>query len=311
MGNKLFVGVVVLLWGGTMSWLVASKILPHMDPGLPPSYRSVRLGDRACWQITWDDRPIGWAVSEVVAGAHNTRELYGRVLLEEVELAHMAPAWMASLVETVGPIRVDARSRIELDPLGNLSSLEARLNLNDIPSVISMRGRVRDGQLQFRVKAGNLTYRTHRLIPEHARLASEMSPTSRLPAMYVGRKWTMEIFSPFRPPNDPVEAIQGEVTQEETVRFGDDVITARRVEFRRLQAAGVADEENLRAILWVTEDGLVVRQEVRILNAKLRFQRMVDEQSLRRAERMIRQGWPTLGIPRRTGNVDHDTAARS
>ena len=38
MGNRVFVGVVVMLWAGTMSWLLASRILPPFFHGEPPTH---------------------------------------------------------------------------------------------------------------------------------------------------------------------------------------------------------------------------------------------------------------------------------
>ena len=36
MGNRIFVGVVVVLWAGTMSWLMVARILPPFFHGDPP-----------------------------------------------------------------------------------------------------------------------------------------------------------------------------------------------------------------------------------------------------------------------------------
>ena len=42
MGNRIFVGVVVLLWMGTMSWLMVARILPPFFNGEPPGHRRAR-----------------------------------------------------------------------------------------------------------------------------------------------------------------------------------------------------------------------------------------------------------------------------
>lgn len=286
MGNRIFVAVVVVLWLITMSWLFVVKILPPLDQGVPPTYRGLRAGTEACWKISWNEEHVGWAASRVQDGSNGTKEIHARVVLADMNLADLAPSFLASLVKGVGDISLDTKSRVELDTLGNLSGFETRLAVNDVPA-IRMRGRVEGSELLLRVRAGELTRNEHRYFPQDARLGNELAPDGRMPGMYVGRRWKMQVFSPFRPPNDPVELIEGEVVGEEVIRFGRSTENVRRVEFRRLDSAGIASGNEVRGTIWVKEDGTVVRQEVNMLSAKARFDRVEGAEAERRIERLL------------------------
>jgi hypothetical protein len=278
-GNRIFVAVVVVLWLVTMSWLVVVKILPPLDQGLPPSY----------------DRNLGWAVNRVEEGSQDTRDIRARVVLSQIPLADLAPSLISSLVQDVGRVSLDAKSRLELDTLGNLAGFEATLFINDIRTV-RMIGRVEKSELRLRIRAGEFEHTEHRFFPHWARLGGELTPDGRMPGMYAGRTWKMQVFSPFRPPSDPTELVEGEVVGTEMIQHAGRTESVRRVEFRRLQSAGVASGNDVRGIVWVAEDGRVLRQEVNVFNAKVRFERMSDEVAKRRVEQLL---GPVEGPPRR------------
>jgi hypothetical protein len=301
-GNRLFVVVVVVLWLVTMSWLVVVKILPPLDQGLPPSYRGLRTGTQSCWKIYWNDRALGWAVNRVEKASHDTKEIHARVLLDRVPLADLAPSMISSLVENVGDISLDARSRVELDTLGSLSGFEVTLGINDVP-VTRMTGRVEGAELRLRIRAGDYTHKDHRYFPQDARLGGELTPDGRMPGMYVGRRWKMQVFSPFRPPTDPVELVEGHVVASEMIQHAGRTESVRRVEYRRLHSAGVASGNDIRGIVWVAEDGRVLRQEVNVFAAKVRFERMEDEDSQRRIDRLLSPR-AMLMMPRRSRAED-------
>ncbi len=287
MSNKLFAAAVVVLWLVTMSWLVTTKILPPMNSGEPPTLQAAVLGEIACWKILWNDEAIGWAGREVAGGIRGAREIHARVVIDDFRLSDFTPSIMAGLVEDVGPLQMDAVSRVDIDPLGDLSGIEAKLRFNGMPAAITMTGRVRQGRLEVRAKAGTYTHETQLLIPNHAGLGNELTPTGRMPAMYVGRSWKMYIYSPFRLPSDAVEIVQAEVVREEFARIGERRVPAKRIEYRRLDATGVSDDQTLKAIAWVTRDGTVVRQQVFLFNGSLVFERLGDEASLARARRLL------------------------
>jgi hypothetical protein len=105
--------------------------------------------------------------------------------------------------------------------------------------------------------------------------------------VYVGRKWQQEVFSLFRPPNSSLELMQAEVVEEGSIMHGGTLTRAKKIEYRTLSAAGVAADNTLRAALWVGDDGNVLRQDMYLMNAKLRFERSDEPAMARLAEQLL------------------------
>jgi hypothetical protein len=61
----------------------------------------------------------------------------------------------------------------------------------------------------------------------------------------------------------------------------------RKIEYRSLSAAGVSADNTLHAVVWVADDGMVLRQDVYLMDAKLRFERCTEPQMLQMAERLL------------------------
>ena len=51
MGNGLFVAFVVLIWLGSMSWLLVEKILPSFIDGEPPTTAGFETGKPVVWRV--------------------------------------------------------------------------------------------------------------------------------------------------------------------------------------------------------------------------------------------------------------------
>ena len=64
-------------------------------------------------------------------------------------------------------------------------------------------------------------------------------------------------------------------------------VHARKIEYRSLSAAGVAADNTLRAVVWVGDDGTVLRQDVHLMDAKLRFERCMEPDMLKLAEKLL------------------------
>jgi hypothetical protein len=290
MGNRIFVAVVLLLWASTMSWLVVEKILPPFFSGDPPAHGTLVEKDPVCWQIEFRGEHVGYAVSQAVPGAVTTTEIYSRVLLEDIPLREMAPQWMSSIVDDLGLIRLDCRSRLALDSLGNLSTFETRVQINDLPLVIKAVGHIEGPELRMTFVSGGVSHEVNFALPNSKLLDGELIPQSKLLQVYVGRKWQVEMFSMFRPPNNALSLLQAEVVAEESISQRGEKIRAKRIEFRELSAAGVAAERSLRARVWVAESGAVVRQDVFLMNSQdtmLRFERRSDPEAIQLANDML------------------------
>jgi hypothetical protein len=287
MGNRIFVAVVLLLWASTMSWLVVEKILPPFFSGEPPAHGVLQENEPVCWQIECAGRHVGYAVRQAVPGAQATTEVHSRVLLKNIPLREMAPQWMSSIVDDLGPIRLDSRTRLMLDSFGTLSSFDTKVQLNDLPLVVKVFGRINGPELQLKFLSGDVSHEVSYPLPGSKLLDGELIPEPKLLQIYVGRKWHVEMFSLFRPPGDALDLIQAEVVAEESILHGGQSTRAKRIEYRSMSAAGVATEQTLRANVWVADDGTVLRQDVYLVNTKLRFERRTDPRAIRLAQKLL------------------------
>jgi len=287
MGNRIFVAVVLLLWASTMSWLVVEKILPPFLSGDPPAHGQ-KEAEPVCWQIECAGQHVGYAVRQAVPGALATTEVHSRIVLEEMPIKEMAPQWMSSLVDNLGEIRLDSRTRLTLDSFGTLSSFDTKVQINDMPLVVKVFGKVDGPELKLKFLSGGVAQEWTFPYPKSNQLNGELIPESKLLQIYVGRKWQIEMFSLFRPPSDSLTLMQAEVVDEENIRHGDRMVRTRRIEFRDLSTAGVAAEHTLRATVWVSDEGMVLRQDVYLVsNTRLRFERRTDPQAVRLAEELL------------------------
>jgi hypothetical protein len=287
MGNRIFVGVVVLLWTGTMSWLMVARILPPFFQGEPPGHGVAMAEEPVCWQIEYRGRPVGYAVSQAIAGDLGTTEIHSRVLLEDISIRELAPQWMGSLVRGLGRISLDTRTSLVLDSLGSLSSFDTKVRLNKLPVMMKVQGRVDGAELRVKIQSGEVTHEVSYPVPAQSLSANELIPEPKLLQVYVGRKWQQEVFSPFRPPGSSIEILQAEVVEEGTIDHQGRTTKARKIEFRSLSPAGVAADNTLRAVVWVAEDGTVLRQDMYLMTAKLRFERSTDAETLELAQELL------------------------
>jgi hypothetical protein len=299
MGNRIFVGIVVLLWMGTMSWLMVARILPPFFNGDPPGHGVLARDEPVCWDIEHDGKLVGHAVSEAVPGALGTTEIHSRVQLDGLEIRKLAPQWMSTIVRGIGAISLDTRSRIVIDSLGNLTLFETRVRLNDLPLVMKVAGRVDGPDLVLKITSGDVTHTARYQVPINSLLSNELVPEPKMLQVYVGRKWQQEIYSPFRPPTSSLEVLQAEVVEESWFEGRGERTRAKKIEYRAMSPAGVAADNTLRAVVWVGDDGTVLRQDLYLMDTRLRFERRSEPHMLKLAEEMLDlENVATIGSPR-------------
>lgn len=274
MANRIFVLAVVVLWLSSMTWLVSERILPSFFDGEPPLAEAYETGQAVAWGVEWQGRPVGYAASVRLSGVGGSTDLHNRVVLQDIPLMDLAPAWMRSAIGDLGDITFDARTRIEFDSLGNFSAFESRISINDLPSVLNISGRVEDSFLNLHVRSGDISYSTPIYLPDSKALNEVLFPDAKLPQMYVGRCWREEIYSPFHSPGNPVEAVQAKVVSVEAIRYGGELRRALRIEYRTMAGSGVPQDAGLQAESWVEDSGNVLRRDVYLGSSKLRFTRL-------------------------------------
>jgi hypothetical protein len=284
MGNRIFVAAVVSLWTCTMSWLVVARILPPFFQGDPPQHGVAVQEAPHCWQIAFRERTVGFAASQGVPGAFGTTEVHSRVQIEGIELRKLWPFQIGSLIHGLNTIQLDTRTRMTLDSLGALSTFDTRVQLVDVPLTLQIRGRVEGAELQVHMQSGEIEHKASFPAPREALIASDLLPESKLLDLQVGRRWQQEVFSPFK---SSMEIVQAEVVAEGLIDHRGEQVNAKRIEYRSLSNAGVAADKSLRSMLWVDDDGTVLRQDLYFMSAKLRFERCHEPHMIARAKRML------------------------
>jgi hypothetical protein len=276
MANRIFVSAVVILWLCSMTWLFTDRILPTFQGGQPPSLETFENGRAIAWEVEWGGEKVGSAASVRVPGAGGSVELHNRISLENMPIIDLAPAWMRMAVPSLGDMAFDVISRIEFDSLGNFSSFNSRVVLNDMPSVLKLSGRVKDSYLRLNVVSGQLPYEVVVYLPDSKSLNEALFPGGELPYMYVGRQWQEEVYSPFRATGDPIELVHAEVVSEESMEYCGESRRVLRVEYHGMIGSGISDKARLQAVSWVEPTGMVLRRDVYLGTSKLRFNRLSD-----------------------------------
>jgi hypothetical protein len=262
-----------------MTWLFTDRILPTFQDGQPPSVETFENGQAVAWEVEWGGEKVGSAASVRVPGAGGSVELHNRISLENMPIIDLAPAWMRMAVPTLGDMSFDVISRIEFDSLGNFSSFNSRVVLNDMPSVLKISGRVKDSYLRLNVVSGQLPYEVPVYLPDRRALNEALFPGGELPYMYVGRQWQEEVYSPFRATGDSVELVHVEVVSAESLEYCGESRRVLRVEYHGMIGSGISDKARLQAVSWVEPTGAVLRRDVYLGNSKLRFNRLSDAEA--------------------------------
>jgi hypothetical protein len=288
MANRVFVCAVIVLWLGSMSWLMVDKVLPSLHEGEAPIAAGYEQNVPVAWKVYWGDRVVGHAASMRSPGVLNTTNIHNHVQLEDVPLLDLVPALMRRVVGDIGSMKFDADTKLEFDSLDNFAKFESRVAINEISPVLHLTGRVNGAFLELKVRFGDVTYEPRVAIANQAALSEALFPDAKLPYMYVGRRWTEEVYNPFRAPTSPVETLDVEVTGQESLQFGDETHRVMRVEFTGQPAPGVPEEARLQAIAWVrVSDGMVLRQDVIISTSKLRFERLTEEEAAEVGKKLL------------------------
>jgi hypothetical protein len=307
MHSRWYTFTVLLLWLVTMGWLITQKVLPTLLVGEPPSYRTIlesETEDRTeCWAIRWNERSLGWAATAFVHLPHEITEIRSRIHFDEVPLSDMVPN---SLQRLIGPVEElekhlagELTSKLVFDPLKRLSRFESTFELAALEYPVKVRGQVLDGKLNVTVLMGGINYETFMRFSQDSMVNDGISPQAELPGLRDGQTWTVEVYSPFRPPTNPAELLQATVEGAQPVKWRGQWIDCWLVVYRSDPGASVSRTKRARGRMWVHPDGTVLRQEVALFQGNLRFDRLWGEDAKVLADEV--QRWleeeDSTGIP--------------
>ncbi len=295
MYNRWFSVAVILLWLSTMSWLVITKVVPPLLIGDPPSYRTIldarRGGPPVGWSMDINGKEMGWALCEITALPQGLTEVHSQVHFDELPLEQMAPDWLRvalKLTNQSSRLEMDAESWLVVDALGQLSRIESLVRLDSIGNLIRLDGEIEGNQLKWEVKSGNFIYKDEAYLASDALVGDSLAPQTHLPGLRAGQTWTVPAYSPFRPPNNPIEILQATVEPLKSMSYNGRVEDVWLVEYRSDPGSGIGHHGAPRERLWVRRDGTVLRQQVRLFDATITFTRLPRDQAVKLGNRVER-----------------------
>jgi hypothetical protein len=275
---------VVVLWLSTMGWLVTTKVMPSLLVGEPPSYPTILAAQRseppAGWVILWNGRPLGWAITRTRPLPQSITEIRSLIHFDELPLEELVPDWLRAMVPLIGRQRVtvpvESRSSLVFDPLGKLSRFESSVRLDGQDPFVKMRGAVDGAKMSLWLRVGDLQpFETDVEVPRDAMLGDTLSPQSRLPGLREGQSWTVESYSPLRPPNSPKEILYAAVESRMPLTWEGQTVDTLVVVYRPDPGDAVGNTGGPRGRIWVQrDDGTVLKQQVTFLRSTLTFVRM-------------------------------------
>jgi hypothetical protein len=319
MYSRWFSVGVVLFWMASMGWLIQQKILPPLVVGDPPTYRSILADHRTLdepvgWSIRLNEEPLGWATSRAGLLDNGVTQFKSKVRLTRLPISEITPSWLKPILRMLGSenelsaldLAVAATGTLDIDPLGRPIGFNSTATFGDQPDSgrigvkrdvtqrvaagtlrfqVVMQGTVEGNQLKLKVRSGDFVYNTSTFLAADALMTDALSPQARLPHLKVGQSWTVPVYSPLRPPTSPMEVLHATVERQEPIEWRSRVLPAMLVVFRGDPGAELTSGQAARARAWVGPDGMVLKQELVLLQARLTFERLAADDELLRNER--------------------------
>jgi hypothetical protein len=285
---------IVLFWLTTMSWLVWTKVLPPLFAGTPPTY--ARTVDETAapvgWELLWDGQPVGSAQSEVARNTlDHTTQLWCWVTFEDLPISKLNPLKINFINEmlerTRRTISMQAESRIEIDSLGRLLSLESTVDGGLLIDPVQLLGLAEGGKLRLTIRSGDFSYKTELYLPPDRIVGDTLAPQARLPGLRIGQTWSEPVYNAFMPPTQPMEMLQAKVEREDFLLWNGQIERTLLVVYRTDSGKSHSDDPSeARGRTWVRRDGIVLQQEAQMGSSVLRFVRQAQAPPRRmRAER--------------------------
>ena len=283
--NSLWLNIcIIALWMATMSWLVATKILPSLQVGDPPD-RVAALAAQAedelvGYEVRWEEERIGNAALQTVRMQSGSTLVDGHIHFESLPIRRMLPEVLLDLVGIDGfipsSVKLDAKNQVLFQSNGMLQRFDSIVFLSPTASTIRVEGFVAGETLILMIRSAGVTYETQRPLPRNAMVSDGLMPQSRLPGLYEGRKWTVEMYSPLRPRSAPMEIMQAEVVGRDLITWNGRVQNVWKVVYRGDPGGDVARAGREHAWLWVRDDGMVLQHRISVLDGAFTFVRMQD-----------------------------------
>jgi hypothetical protein len=286
MFSRTYTISVCLLWLTAMSWLMLEKVVPSLRIGEPPSYQTIleaQNRDRLVgWKLAYNERNLGWALSETKPQDNGIIEIRSRVHFENLPLSNVMHNWLRSISPSVDrsieKLQMDSKNSLIFDPLGKLVRFDSTIRTDSIGEAVHIRGIIEGSKLKVNVDSNFFSKETTIDMPQNAILDDALSPQTHLPNLCEGQTWTAPSFSPFNS-SGKMEILIATVESREPFTWNDEDIQTWCVVYRSDPGMGVSNSEKDRAKLWVGMDGKVLKQRILILDSYMTFTRMATEEA--------------------------------
>lgn len=303
MASRIYSAAIILFWLATMTWLVVVKVAPALRRGEPPDYRVAsveRMQDSlpVIWEIKWNYSPVGWAANRAARRPDGGSIIQSRVQFSEFRTPTELPAGLRLLIEKlVGgtrtlTLRLD--NTTQLSPSREFEFLDSSVRLHDDPRevpFIRIKGTVENNRLAMQFWVGGQESPTSKVvpIPPQSLVSDEFSPRGFLPNLRLHQEWTTYQVSPLPPPGVQ-KVVTAKVEHYEPIAWNGAVTEALVVVYREDAGAGSWAADEYLGRLWVRPtDGMVLKQEIILLGARLTFVRGGEDENRELAEQLERE----------------------
>ena len=303
---------VLALWLAAMSWLAVRKILPPFFKGEPPAYETMNLDaprPPVAWSLYWNERRLGWALSEISPQSSETTEIHSLVHFDTLPLDELLPIYLRAIAhastQAAKSAEMEVESNLVTNPLNQLVSFVSKFRPKGGQSLVRLEGTVDGDKLKLAIRIGDYSNSNIELPMPENKIRDSFAPEMRLRGLRMGQHWTIDSYSPLSLPSHPMDIIQGRAPIE--VLFAKVEAEARLTWNNRPEPMWVVvyrsdpseeSDKNVRNRLWVCRDGTVVRQEVFVGEHSLLFKRLPEEDAVKlRDEHPVFQKQPPLVRP--------------
>lgn len=274
MPRPIFRIYIVAFWLTMTAWLINADVLPHLGYG-DVGFRSVleqrAVDETARWRIELESDEIGSASTTIKPNMDGSFTIINGIRLD---VAAFLPAGDSKRNKVVDRVRVD--SRISVDALRRLDSLEITLVFPGMSDEILITGTVEDDQLNL-ILAGfenipGIPTRFKIPVDRESLFADKFVPLDKLPDLRIGAKWTSRSVNPFAAVSGPfrwlmggqsIEVTLNEVTQFETIAFQNKLVECFVIEHR-------SDDRVSKT--WARKsDGIVLKRHVSFAGKTIAF----------------------------------------
>lgn len=212
------------------------------------------------------------------------------VHFDDLPIDSFAPAWLRGIFQAAdgggkaadafaaqsktAKITTDAKSSLLIGRDNRLSSIETTITFLPAGEKITMCGKVTGDKLNVVVHSLDISFKTQIPIDNESLIGDALAPTDRLPNLYEGQKWTAGALTPLRYPNHPHGVVMAEVEGFEEITWNGRRVGVWLVVYRDIPGSSLGSSNKPRGKLWVRPDGIVLKQEICILNSSMTFVRL-------------------------------------